>query len=116
MMLIQTGWLAAAQQLVRGVSFDLFDVAAESIQRQGPGGNYLMDDLTLELLRSDEFFSDDLFDFSGGYEEGPSLLERAHARAEALVAAYEPGVPGRVQENLDRWFEAECAAVGGPTS
>ncbi len=75
-----------------------------SIAAQGPGGNFLMDDLTLKLLRSDEFFSSSLFDTSGGYAPAPSILENAHRRVEALTAEYSSPVPGNIQERLKRYF------------
>ena len=55
MMVIQAEWLKAAKYLSRGIRTDYFDEGIESIKEQGPGGNFLMDDLTLKLLRSDEF-------------------------------------------------------------
>ena len=103
-MVIQVAWLKAAEFLGRGMRAGTLDLAVESIKRNGPGGHYLADDLTLRLLRSDEFFSDDLFDHSGSYGPHPSLLERAHQKVEELVADFESPVPGRVQEDLRRYF------------
>lgn len=111
MMVIQNAWLAAARFLTRGMDCGLLDASLASIRNAGPGGNYLTDNLTLQLLRSEEFFQHDLFDFSGGCEEGPSLLERAHERVLALTEGYVSRVPERVREELDRWFADHCPAT-----
>jgi hypothetical protein len=70
----------------------------------GPCGHFLDDDLTLQLLRSDEFFNDEIFDLSGGQGRSESLLDRAHEHVEELVAGYESPVPHDIQENLRRYF------------
>lgn len=104
MIVIQSEWLKAAEFLKRGLSTDYLEEGLESIRNQGPGGNFLIDDLTLKLLRSGEFFSSELFDMSGGYEAAPSILENAHRRVEELVAGYKSPVPEKIQEDLRRYF------------
>jgi trimethylamine--corrinoid protein Co-methyltransferase len=104
MMVIHSAWLEVARFLQRGVRFDGDRLAAESIKRAGPGGNYLMEDLTLRGLRSGEFFANPLFDHSGGAEEGIPLLMRAHERVETLVAGGASPLSGQVQENVRRYF------------
>ena len=64
MMLIHTAWLAAARFLQRGIQVDELRLGVESIRHAGPGGSFMTDDLTLQLLRGGEFFSHDLFDYS----------------------------------------------------
>jgi trimethylamine--corrinoid protein Co-methyltransferase len=104
MMVVHIAWLEAARFLSRGINTETLDLAVESINRVGPGGHYLADDLTFKLLRSDEFFSSDLFDHSESYGPHPSLLERAHQKVEEMVAGFESPVPGKVQEDLKRYF------------
>lgn len=106
MMVIQEAWLRAARHLVRGIRTDDLRLAAANLERVGPGGQFLDDELTVELMRSDEFFHDDVFDMSGGHGDGRALLERAHDRAEQLVSDYESRVPGDIRENLQRHFRA----------
>lgn len=65
---------------------------------------WAVDDLTVDLMRSDEFFQDDVFDLSGGHGDSKPLLERAHERVEQLVAGYQSRVPGDIQEALRRHF------------
>jgi len=104
MMVIQQAWLHAARHLARGIRTDDLRLATTNLERVGPGGQFLDDDLTVELMRSDEFFRDDVFDLSGGHGTGRPMLERAHERVEQLVAGYESRVPGDIQENVRRHF------------
>jgi trimethylamine--corrinoid protein Co-methyltransferase len=112
MMVIQNAWLEAARFLNRGIDTAAVDQALESIARVGPGGHYLADDLTLKMLRTDEFFDNELFDHSESVGPHPSLLERAHQRVEELVAQFESPVPGKVREDLRRYFRNEYNRLG----
>ena len=109
MMVIQEAYLKAARHLSRGIVTDGVRLGVESLRRAGPGGNFLGDDLTMDLLHGDEFFRDEVFDFSGGHGESRSLLERAHGRVEELVAGYASPVPDDIQEGLRRYFHDACA-------
>ncbi|NJD02910.1 MAG: hypothetical protein FIA99_10040 [Ruminiclostridium sp.] len=104
MMVIQTAWLDAVKFLNRGISTSTLEKGIESIKNAGFGGNFLTDDLTIELLRSDEFFNNNIFDYSGGFEEGSSILENAHNEVEKMVTGYESPVPGKVKEGLMKYF------------
>jgi trimethylamine--corrinoid protein Co-methyltransferase len=104
MMVIQQSYLRAARHLTRGIRTDDLRLGVASLERVGPGGQFLDDDLTLELMRSDEFFRDEVFDLSGGHGQGRSFLERAHVRVEQLVADYQSRVPGDIHEELRRYF------------
>lgn len=107
MMQVQTDWLEAARFLTAGIDTDAHP-AVENIQHVGPGGHYMEDDLTMELLRSDEFFDSELFDY-GDLDEGqPSMIERAHQKAGEMAAGFECPHPGAVQEELRRFFRDEC--------
>ena len=112
MMVIQQAYLRAARHLSRGIRTDEPYLGQASLVRVGPGGQFLEDDLTLELLRSDEFFRDSIFDLDVGLAPGPSLLERAHARVNELVDHFESRVPGDIRENLQRYFAQEYKRLG----
>jgi trimethylamine---corrinoid protein Co-methyltransferase len=112
MMIIQTAWLDAVRHLRRGIATDDLHLGLESIRGVGPGGNYLMDELTIRLLRSGEFFNHPLLDYSGGFEDGRSLLARAHERVEEMTAGYESPVPGKLQEDLRRYFAEQYHKLG----
>lgn len=103
-LVIQQAYLRAARHVARGIRTDEPWLGTASLERVGPGGQFLDDELTLDLMRSDEFFRDDVFDLSGGHGASKSLLERAHQRVEQLVDGYESRVPGDIQEGLRRHF------------
>lgn len=109
MMVIQQAYLRAARHLARGIRTDDLRLGAASLERVGPGGQFLDDELTVEFMRSDEFFKDDVFDLSGGHGDGRSLLERAHERAEQLIAGYRSRVPGDIEGALKWHFQNLCA-------
>ena len=111
MMLVQTAWLNAARFLTAGINTDAH-LAVENIQRTGPGEHYMADDLTLELLRSDEFFSNELFDYGELHEGQPAMFERAHEQIEELTAGFECPHPEGVQEELRRFFRNESVLDG----
>ncbi|MCX6992577.1 MAG: trimethylamine methyltransferase family protein [Kiritimatiellaeota bacterium] len=110
MMIVQTAWLEAARHLARGITMDEGRLAVESIMRVGPGGNFLTEDLTIEQLRGNEFFANELFDYSAG-KEHESMLERAHARAESLIAGFKSPLSEKTQEDLRRYFAKVCRAT-----
>jgi len=112
MMLIQTAWLEAAQYLERGIDFSAPLPGLENIKRAGPRGNFLTDDLTLLNVRSGEFFSHELFDYSGCAGEGSSMLERVHEMVGDMVSDAVSPLPGTVQEKLRRYFRDECRNSG----
>lgn len=105
MMVIQMEWLEAAKFISRGICTDMLQEGLESIKRVGISGNFLIDDFTIDMLRSGEFFRSDIFDFSGGYHEGSSLLEKAHEKVEEMVDGYKSPVPDKIQEDLRLYFE-----------
>jgi trimethylamine:corrinoid methyltransferase-like protein len=82
-------------------------LGVESLRRAGPGGNFMIDDLTVQLLRKGEFFANDLFDYAGGAEalaDSPVLLVRAHNKVEQMVANPQSPHPPQVQEEIHRYF------------
>jgi len=106
MMLVQIAWLEAARFLGRGIDARELQAGLESISKAGPGGHFLDDELTLKLLRSEEFFKSDLLDLSGK-EDGRSLLERAHEKAQAMIEGFKSPVPELTQEALRRYFQEQ---------
>ena len=81
-------------------------MACESIKEAGPGGNYLTDQLTLDLMRGTEFFESPYFDLTGGYVKGAAgMYELAHQKAEELVANYKPTVPEKIRTAIKEFFK-----------
>ena len=74
-------------------------LALESIIKAGPGGNFLMDDSTLKLLRSSEHFLPSNFVIDAYGKKGKKkLIENLHENVEELIKSHKPDVP---QERLD---------------
>ena len=112
MMVVQHAYLRAARHLTRGIRTDEPLLGTASLERVGPGGQFLDDELTFDLMRADEFFRDDVFDLHGACGNSQSLLERANERVEQLVSDYESRVPGDVQEGLRRYFAELYRRIG----
>ena len=101
---LQCGMIDQAEYVVRGPSLSERDLALESIRAAGPGGQFLGDDLTVERMRSGEFFQTPHFDYAGGYADSPGAVEMAHETVESLVRNHKPTVPEHVREALGEYF------------
>lgn len=102
---MQCGMADMAEYLARGIRTDEVRLGFDAIDRTGPGGNFMTDDLTLDLLRSDEFFASPVLDLTGGYRpDAPGIYAKAHDTVEQLVAGYRSSVPDRVVEAIRRFF------------
>jgi len=105
-MIMQCGLLDMAEYLAGGTELSDHKLGFNSIRRAGPGGNFLTDELTLDLLRSKEFFDSPYFDLTGGYVKGaPGMYEIAHQKVEGLVANYKPTVPEKIQAAIKGFFK-----------
>ena len=111
MVVIHSDLLRLMDRLRMGinVSDEMLDV--ESIIGVGAGGHFLEEDLTLEMLRSGEFFTSGCFDRLG--EQSPnrfedSMLFRAHQRVEGLLSSHTPAVPDHVAGEIHRWAADRC--------
>ena len=106
--IMQCGLADMAEFVTRGVDTSDRKLAVDSLARVGPGGNFLTDDLTLEELRSGEFFDSPYVDLTGGYtQDAPGMAEIAHQEAEELVAGYQPTVPEKVQDAIRGFFKGK---------
>jgi len=103
--IMQCGLIDMAEYLARGVDMSDYKLAFDSIANVGPGGNYMTDNLTMDLLRGDEFFNTEFFDLTGGYSDpSPGIYEIAHQKALDLVANYKPTVPEKVRAAIKKHF------------
>ena len=102
---MQCGMIDMAEFVARGVDMSEHKLAVDSIRNTGPGGNFLTDDLTIEMLRGDEFFHSPHLDLSGGYIDcAPGMLEKARQTVNDLVENYKPTVPEAVQTAVREFF------------
>jgi trimethylamine--corrinoid protein Co-methyltransferase len=102
---MQCGLVDMAEYVSRGIDVSDRKLALESIAAVGPGGNFLTDSLTLELLRGDEFFQSPYVDLSGGYaQQAPDMYEIAHREVERLIGQHQPSVPEKIQDAVRDHF------------
>lgn len=94
----------AADFMVRGMRLDQLEESMESMERQKDAGYFLMDDLTMDNMRSDEFFSDKTMNMAGEFKAAPSMLERAQKTIAKVKKSYESPVPEQVQERIKAYF------------
>lgn len=105
---MQCGLADLVEFVARGIDLSDAKLGLESIRGVGPGGNFLTDRLSVEMLRSGEFFHSPLLDLSGGYpDNAPGMATIAHETVERLVGEYRPTVPPQVQEALRRFFRTK---------
>ena len=97
----------ASRFMRRGIRMDSIDQILDSIDEQKDMGHFLMDDLTLEYMRSDEFFSDETMNSMGEFKEAPNMLELAQAIIEKVKAGYVSPVPADAQERIKAYFAEE---------
>jgi len=83
------------------------EAALDSIDEQKDVGHYLMDDLTLEYMRSDEFFSAPAMNIMGEFKDAPTMLEMAQAIIRDVTAKYVSPVPADAQERIKAYFAQE---------
>jgi len=96
-------WIETLDRIAAGVRVDEETVALEAVRRVGPGGDFTADDLTLKLLRSGEYYFGGSFDRPSKPGEEVGWYQRAHERAERIIATHQPAVPARVKDDLARY-------------
>ena len=95
----------------RGIDTAEEKLGVESIVSVGPGGNFLTDSLTLKYMRSDEHFYAPSFERCVGTRDKKTMAQRAHERAEELIASHKPAVPEDRLEEVHRYVERELAKI-----
>lgn len=114
MILIHSDLVRLLKRIGMGIEVSDKMLDEESIIQAGPGGHFLEDPLTLQMLRSGEFFTTGCFDRLG--ERSPnrpedSMLARAHAQVEKLLSTHTVAVPEKVIEEIRRWAVTACNAT-----
>ena len=94
----------ASDFMTRGIRLDQIDESFDSIEEQKDLGYFLMDDLTLEHMRSGEFFADNTLNMAGEFKEEPTMLERAQSIIRDVKAKYVSPVPADAQEQIQAYF------------
>ncbi len=104
--------LEMLERFQRGIDVTDDKLAVESILSVGPRGNFLTDRLTLKYLRSDEHFYAPCFEQCAPARDKQTMAERAHERAEDLIASHEPAVPQDRLDDVRRYVERELKKLG----
>ena len=102
----------ACSRVVKGIAVDSTTLANEVIERVGPGGLYLTDVHTLSWLRQKEHFVGQLFNHIGSRDAKDAMLEKAHTRAQ-MILAQEPERPvsTAVVEHIDAYVADESQRI-----
>ena len=90
--------------MLRGIRLDTLDDSLESMEENKDTGYFLMDDLTLDNMRSGEFFSDKTMNEMGEFRDAPSMLERAQAIIREVSDKFVSPVPEDAQERVRDYF------------
>ena len=93
-----------ADFMTRGIRLEQIDESIDSIEEQKDLGYFLMDDLTLEHMRSGEFFADATMNMAGEFKEEPSMLERAQTIIAKVKKDYVNPVPEDAKARIAAYF------------
>ncbi|MCD4679957.1 MAG: trimethylamine methyltransferase family protein [Bacteroidales bacterium] len=106
MQLIQTSWWKTSKHLIHGIDMNILEESLESIRRVGPCGNFLADEHTVDMLRSGEFFYDELYDYSGDFKHGDSMLKKAHNKVADITASIKSPHSEKLQKEIKGYFNS----------
>lgn len=94
----------ASDFMRRGILLDQLEESMQSMADQKDTGYFLMDDVTLDNMRSGEFFSDNTLNMAGEFKEEPSMLQRAQDTIRKVKADFVSPVPEEIQARIRTWF------------
>ena len=90
--------------MIRGIRLQQTDESIDSIREQKDLGYFLTDDLTLEHMRSGEFFSDATLNMAGEFKQEPGMLARAQEIIRKVKSEYVSPVPADAQARIKDYF------------
>ena len=90
--------------MLRGIRLDTLDDSLESMEENKDSGYFLMDDLTLDNMRSGEFFSDKTMNEMGEFRDAPTMLERAQAIIREVSGGFVSPVPEDAKARVQAYF------------
>lgn len=90
--------------MLRGIRLDTLDASLESMEENKDSGYFLMDDLTLDNMRSGEFFSDKTMNEMGEFRDAPSMLERTQKIIKEVSDGFVSPVPEDAQARVRKYF------------
>jgi trimethylamine--corrinoid protein Co-methyltransferase len=92
-----------AERFFRGLNMAELESSFDAISRVGSGGNFLVDEQTLRLARSQELYYSDIVNRDG--DRGPGMLERAHRKVEHILATHQYAPPDPIAEDIRRYVK-----------
>jgi trimethylamine--corrinoid protein Co-methyltransferase len=108
-MVIDVDLMKAVQRFLRGMDTSEDAWALEVIERAGPGGNYMMNEHTLRWMRAEEVYYSDIANRQG--EHGQTMLERAHAKVERVLAEHQLSVSEETVQEIERYVEDRTSSI-----
>lgn len=99
-MVIDNDIIRCVDRFARGIEIDHMAKAAQEIMEVAHGGNFMMAEATVELMRSEEYYYPATFN-RAGTDAAPSL-ERAHAEVKRILSEWTCPVPDSIREDLER--------------
>jgi trimethylamine:corrinoid methyltransferase-like protein len=109
--LIGLSFLDAVKYITDELTLDNLDECIESFKKQGHGGDFLTDDLTLQNIRSNEFFQNELFDYFAEFKKEKSMLEKAHEKAISIRNNFESKVPEKTKYELSKYIKKKIGSL-----
>ncbi len=101
--------IALAQYLQKGITVDEERLGFESFKRIGPGGNFLIDELTVKLLRKEEHFLKGSFKRAEPTSPEDTMYGKLHARAREIIDNHQTSVPEKKLSQLEKYLHENLA-------
>ncbi len=92
--------IGLAKYLQKGIHVDDSTLSFEALNRVGPGGDFLTDEQTLGLLRTDEHFN---WSFAASNNPDNSMYENLRSRARDIINSYTRRVPEQKIAELEKY-------------
>ena len=100
-MVIDMDLCDSVRRFAAGIDMDQLPAAVEEIAGIAHGGDFMMSEVTLALLREGaEYVYPPTFNRDGTH--AAPMLQRAHDRVESLLTDWRNPVPERIREDIDR--------------
>jgi trimethylamine--corrinoid protein Co-methyltransferase len=105
---IDNDLLGMAMRAVRGIEINDETLALETIDRVGPGGHFLMEEHTLQHMRTEFFFPSPLFDRQSCETwENEGALDAWHRAKSITRSILEEHTPEPLDPQVDRWIREQ---------
>jgi len=105
--------IASAQHLARGISVDATSLALEMVAESFARGGFLKLEATRQLFQAEQYLPSTVIDREPLRVPGETLVSRAHARVEELLASYQrPPLDKNAEERMLAVVEKHARDAG----